>query len=683
MNKGKKRVNNPVLRKYLIRTIPEKLEGNPFFVKIFGKGYAKSKMISQINAVYTNEETGIENYAGYHSGSEKSITLCKSGADGKLLSPQDVANSEYLQEVSLHESIHAILSRSVLDTFRRNIYSGTGILEGYYNRKTKTYSELGRGLNEGYTEWLCEKTGYKANAYPELTNFIRLIESAIGTERCMALGKGEIRKKFPELLDMSLDETLRIIGLSDSLYKVNDDYRLYSDLSVALAEKRNLPQDSSQEAIDKSEKRIGKYADVIEKIKSDPFFLKYIKDNGKDINNESIEEYLNNELIPQLFTQRCENIMQFQNIILDKYFMKDVSELLEGDTMSLDNFLKFTKLVSVLNFLPSTFIDKLDTKQKSESSTIVIQEFYKQHIKELISRVAKEEAEKIDYSSINLSQVLNFGKKLTESGLGVSYLQAYISSFSQAVSADFGNEIKDIIETAYRFEKNEEFLSGIQEVSIYRLTNDDKDNPIKVNLIYSKDNFYDKIRNNSLSIDNKYDKEVEFVFTTDLSVDDEYEIAMKNFLKLRDEVFSKNPNAKIHISSREIIVQDGEDLKFYHIHMGQLIPMSVEKQLDLNFDTKERESREDVTLPAIKVSSMSNVVNSFRRKLNAFKSKVIRQIPKDFRGDESTGKISFSSSNTGSGINKYKIDKLNIRNSQSQLSTDKSIDAEDRENDAR
>ena len=84
-----------------------------------------------------DSRTGIENYAGYHSGSEKSITLCQTGADGKLLSPQDVANSEYLQELSLHESIHAILSRSTLEAFRRNIYSGTGILERHYNKKTK------------------------------------------------------------------------------------------------------------------------------------------------------------------------------------------------------------------------------------------------------------------------------------------------------------------------------------------------------------------------------------------------------------------------------------------------------------------------------------------------------------------------------------------------------------------
>ena len=170
-----------------------------------GKSLRQKKVFSNVLRVYSNESVGLERFAGYCNSDKKEVTICSSGEEGQLLSQKDILKNKDLQETVLHEYIHAILARSLVECKKYGLIGGTGILERYKN------GELGRGLNEGFTEWMCEKTGFKPNAYGIHVDEIKLLEAAIGTEKVMELGKGNIRERFPKIMDMSYDDITELL----------------------------------------------------------------------------------------------------------------------------------------------------------------------------------------------------------------------------------------------------------------------------------------------------------------------------------------------------------------------------------------------------------------------------------------------------------------------------------------
>ena len=78
------KISNPVIRQYIYDFVPEVLNQNPIFVKVFGKNFAKSRIQSEVLIVYTNEDSKKSECAGYHIGKEKSITICREGKNGNI-----------------------------------------------------------------------------------------------------------------------------------------------------------------------------------------------------------------------------------------------------------------------------------------------------------------------------------------------------------------------------------------------------------------------------------------------------------------------------------------------------------------------------------------------------------------------------------------------------------------------
>lgn len=69
--------------------------------------------------------------------------------------------------------------------------------------------EIGRGLNEGLTNWIVRKTGLPTNGYRTLTNFMEELELAIGEDNVMEMGKGNLCERIPKLLKIDYDECLK------------------------------------------------------------------------------------------------------------------------------------------------------------------------------------------------------------------------------------------------------------------------------------------------------------------------------------------------------------------------------------------------------------------------------------------------------------------------------------------
>lgn len=217
-----KKILNPEIKKYIVNFAADQLENCYLFTKTFGRGFAKQKLDENIENVYTNEKSKIN--SGCYNFEDKSVTICESGKNDSLLKPEDMQTIEDIEEIILHECIHAILNKNKVECKKLNIKWGSGLLEKYYNN-----SELGRGLNEGLTNWIVEKTGIKTTSYEKFTDFIKQLEIYIGSNKVMNLGKGGIHKNIHRYLKMSKSNAMNLLLNGDEYYNL---YEVYNNIDI-------------------------------------------------------------------------------------------------------------------------------------------------------------------------------------------------------------------------------------------------------------------------------------------------------------------------------------------------------------------------------------------------------------------------------------------------------------------
>jgi len=142
--------------------------------------FARRSLKRNLNKVYTNDLD--ESKAARYSPIDRNITFCTKEENSQLLTVDDIKTNPGLEATMLHEGIHAVLNKSKIACKANGIIYGTGISE-----ITERGEEYGRGLNEGLTNWICEKTGIPKNTYPEETNFVRQLELALGEKAIMKM----------------------------------------------------------------------------------------------------------------------------------------------------------------------------------------------------------------------------------------------------------------------------------------------------------------------------------------------------------------------------------------------------------------------------------------------------------------------------------------------------------------
>lgn len=121
------RIENKDVDIYIRNLAISKLSNCKEFVEVFGKNFASKKVKLNMGKVYTNESRG--DCGGYYNSADNSITICKSGPDGALLTPDDIENDRGTRALALHETVHAVLKRSLPECIKLGIHSGTGMKE--------------------------------------------------------------------------------------------------------------------------------------------------------------------------------------------------------------------------------------------------------------------------------------------------------------------------------------------------------------------------------------------------------------------------------------------------------------------------------------------------------------------------------------------------------------------------
>ena len=147
-------MENQEIKQYLINFVEKTLNGCEAFLKVYGKDFVRKRLEKNLEKVYTDISSSNPNTALYDM-ENSCITIFSENNLDKLLTVADIENNKKLKHLILHESIHAIFRRTKEECQEFGIEDGTGTLEFYNNGQ-----ELGRGFNEGLTEWICQKAGY-------------------------------------------------------------------------------------------------------------------------------------------------------------------------------------------------------------------------------------------------------------------------------------------------------------------------------------------------------------------------------------------------------------------------------------------------------------------------------------------------------------------------------------------
>lgn len=379
-------MENEEIRQYLIDFVEKVLNECEAFTNVYGKEFVRKRLEKNLKKVHMNTSSDDFN-TGLYNMENHSITIFASNNSEKSLTITDIENNKKLKHMILHESLHAIFRRTLEECQEFNIVDGTGILEFYKNNQ-----ELGRGLNEGLTEWICQKAGYGEQAYTAEKNIIKILELAIGEDAVMKLANGDVKGNVEQLLQMSKVECLQVISLVDNIYQ-NEQRTLRMEQTNLENEDIELDKSISHleailfEKYFKDEIVMAQKAESLsEETMQRLFELSFCVNGGKtqasDIFNSSMALKFKNEIYPQLLKRRQKEVISQRKH--DRY-----SQYAEDNT-ELPVLYKKGWFQRLKESIKARFIKKSSKKDKfaNKSQTIKKQQF-KEYIRGMSNYLAE------------------------------------------------------------------------------------------------------------------------------------------------------------------------------------------------------------------------------------------------------------------------------------------------------
>lgn len=267
-------MENEEIKQYLIDFVVKTLSECKVFSNVYGKEFVEQQLEKNVEKVITDVYVKT-NIKGSYNPKIKAIILLSGQKDSPPLTIEDIENNDILKHYILHEALHAIFEKDKQEYKELGLRYSTGVDEMYLDG-----TSLGIGLNEGLTEWICQKAGYGCISYTTEFNIVRMLELAIGEENVMKLAKGNIKENVTKLLDLDETECKYILGLID---------RIHDNEIKAFTVEKGVDNTSELETLDKS---ISHFEATI--------FEKYF--------GEEIAAALNSETITPEIMSRMDNI---------------------------------------------------------------------------------------------------------------------------------------------------------------------------------------------------------------------------------------------------------------------------------------------------------------------------------------------------------------------------------------
>lgn len=531
---GSSRINNLEVKKWGQQYITSVLCGCKTFAKVFKKSKIKKRM-KKLYAIYTEIED--ELVSGYQEGNI--IALCYKGENGNICTPKDIKSDKRKCKTLIHEGVHFALGRSddstgLLNFIRRNnekTISYTGRSKLYEKiRKLYYYQEYGRGLNEGYTEWIVKKCGFdiSTSGYKKLATFIEELEIALGENTVMKLGKG---RNIYRLLGMSKNEAYALLIKAD---RICDNDKKVIELDIAKDELKKDPAEQKQQRME-----------IARKIQMSTEYREYLLLTHQDDSLDAFSEFCKTRT-EELEDENRNLIADFQDEIYNKYFKKELQYVMKNiDKVSPRKIRKYNRLYRLM-------------KRNEDERGEAISDLDKFH-KLAVERAKKDIYKKIKDKNITIQNIIDY-YRITKSPYTTSQDIFFLGEgiFGRNYQ---GYYFSKLTEKLFR----EKRLDELRDYSILRLTNDSINETV-----FDKDGiFYDK---------NKLEEAVEIdascedpskIIRFELAEGENIDNLLREFNTFKTKIFENNSGSAIKIAGRVIIVEKGNGIvEFFSFHDG-------------------------------------------------------------------------------------------------------------------
>lgn len=342
---------SPEMQRYLKKYAVKTLNSCKAFVKVYGRDFAAKRLEQNLKAVYVEGYNIF--YGALYQSQEQSIILCSDDPNKETLTVDDVKQDKNLRQKAVHEAVHAIFEKTEKECESLGISYGCGILEGHDNNE-----ELGRGLNEGITEWICEKAGVGQRCYNHAYKIVKLLELAIGEENVMRLANGNINENATQTLGMSKEQYKQILSIIDRIYR--DSEKTYAMSRIVDALKKIETETIGEEEKEKLKQELGEYYQFYE-----DGVGKYVKDKEwQNLVKSQICEFGIMKEDEEISLNH--NLVYVEREIFEKYFKQEIESAQNAKHISIRTMRRLSELQNLIQGVDTVGWPYLPQRFKTE-----------------------------------------------------------------------------------------------------------------------------------------------------------------------------------------------------------------------------------------------------------------------------------------------------------------------------
>lgn len=387
----------PQVKKYMINNVSQKLDECELFRNTFGKSFAKKRAQSNIKKVY--EVMGAKYDDAEYDYKGKIIVLYNE--KDRKFNVSDIRGK--IKQRTSHEVGHAIMLRTEEECEDYGIEYGTGIFIKFYDG-----TEKNRGLNEGYNNWMLEKSGIKTSDYNILTNIIKILELATNEESIMALGTGNPTIRPQKKLEISEEEFSEISEGADKIYFLETSKKNRIDVLNVLTRYQEIEEfdGEEREQIEEDYRELTESKEYI-RVFSSQRYKADVEYAGKEDTLEERIMYLE-EGVVQTKAEITKEVELMLERIFGRYFQKEFDILKKSNQAEMLTPKRMGQLETLIKLVTKTRnVERSDEYTPDES--VKINDFVKKS-KKLSAKYTMEAIKETKQETFrkNLSDMSNY-----------------------------------------------------------------------------------------------------------------------------------------------------------------------------------------------------------------------------------------------------------------------------------
>lgn len=540
---------------------------------------------------------------------------------------EDVTKDELLSDNNIatliHEAVHALFKHRY----------GTGMffvkpkigedLEKFFTQKAD-FSEIGRGLNEGFTNWVVQQSGLDTNSYINLTEIISIIYTCIGAEKMIPFAYYNYRS-ICNSLHMSRNFGMEFIRQVDEIYFSEERLGDINDLLTYFEGMQKVFQTRNKEEY---EELIQKYGELVESEILNDILKPDEKEKmvqillGEDLPDESKTEEVSKFLYDKMKMlekrwKKPEGLRKnyLVSSVIDKLLQSLILNRLD-EPETIEEYERLTEVFDRISYLmdengikkePEVW-KKIRTKINTRGNETIIR----------ILDATREETKNGNISSSFFEQELK--KLITLYSLDgkPETLENGISSFIYLITENSNSPQEQKTLIKYAISNNR--VNDLPHLSI-RTTKSGKSIILNGSLMIGvidrrKDNFVQYQKSFRLEKGESYKDKADWT----ISMDTDINSLAKQFEELRNKKMEEDPDTKIYILEGIVAFQTKDGYQFYEVTEGKdagIVPAQFNTDQFIESMIEERKPLVQENL--LPVRARFGIFTKLRRKLNALK----------------------------------------------------------------